>query len=137
MTMTWVLADASVLWLGLRLILSLGVVLAMIGALAWVARRGRGIGFGAGAVKGTIVVKAREQLGRSTTIALLQVGDRALLIGANEHSIEVIAEGDELLPPEQTVPADDRTSSSTDPGGSVTPGMNMIEMLREWSVRRT
>ena len=143
---TWIVADASVLWLGLRLVFSLGIILAMIGALAWAAKRGRGLGLGMGAAKGAIVVRAREQIGRNTTIALLEVGDKALLIGANEQAIEVLAEGVDLLPPEEpeapsasegAVSADDRTSSHTGPGGSVSPGMNMIEMLREWSVRRS
>lgn len=130
------LAEVSVLSMAFRLIVSLGIVLGLIALLAWAARRQKGLGLGFGG-RGTITVRAREQLGRGTTIALVQVGGRTLLIGANEHAIEVLAEGDEMLPPEDVVTADDRTSSVADPDGSVSPGMNMIEMLREWSVRRT
>lgn len=137
------LADVSVLGMVVRLVVSLGIVLGMIAALAWAAKRPKGLGLGARS-RGTITVHGREQLGRATTVALLQVGDRMILVGANEHSVEVLAEGDELLPPEPEGPDadasasfDDRTSSFTAPGGAASPGMNLIEMIREWSVRRT
>ena len=136
MPSTAVLADVSVLTMAVRLVVSLGIVLGMIAALAWVARRPKGLGLGFGA-RGAITVRAREQLGRASTLALVQVGERTLLIGANEHAIEVLAEGDEMLPPEEPETADDRKSSIADPDGSVTPGMNVMEMLREWSVRRS
>lgn len=138
MTAVPVLADISVLWLGLRLVASLGVILAMIAGLAWLAKRPRGLGFGLGPAKGAISVRSREQLNRSSTIALIEVGERAFLIGTTEQQVTILAEGNDLLPAEEVaVPSDDRTSSNTDPDGSVSPGMNMIEMLREWSVRRT
>ena len=130
----------SVLSLGLRLILSLGVVLGLIGGLVYIARRrGSGLGFAFGAATSPITVKAREQLTRGSTVALLQVGERALLIGVTDQRIEVLAEGEELLPPEPEVTeiTDDRTSSITDPDGSVPPGMNLIEALRDRSVRRS
>jgi len=132
-----VLADMSVLWLGFRLVASLAVILAMIAGLSWMAKRSKGMGFGLGPTKGAIVVRSREQLNRAGTIALIEVGDRALLVGATEQSITVLAEGDDLLPAEVAVSTDDRTSSHTDPDGSVSPRMNLIEMLREWSVRRS
>ena len=139
----------STLWLGVRQIFSLAIVLGLIWALAWAARRGKGLGLGIGAQRGAISVRAREQVGRNTTIALLEVGDRVLLVGANDQAVEVLAEGNDLLigeaetagPGSQDSAAntatDDRTSSQTDPviRGSVPPGMNMIEALRERSVR--
>ena len=135
-------ADVSVIGMVLRLVVSLGIVLGMIAALAWAAKRPKGLGLG-GRSKGAITILSREQLGRETTVALLQVGGRTILVGANEHSIEVLAEGDELIPPEPEAPdayasisADDRTSSNAAPDGAASPGMNLIEMLREWSVRR-
>ena len=139
-----VLADVSVVSMVLRLVVSLGIVLGMIAALAWAAKKPKGLGIGRS--RGSITVHGREQLGRATTVALLQVGDRTILVGANEHSVEVLAEGDELLAPEPdpetpganaSETADDRTSSNVAPGGATPPGMNLIEMLREWSVRRT
>lgn len=140
----------STLWLGIRLIFSLAIVLGLIWALSWAARRGKGLGLGMGAQKGAISVRAREQVGRNTTIALLEVGDRVLLIGANEQAVEVLAEGDDLISTEPEpnpsadgegdgeVSTDDRTSSQADPfiRGSASPGMNLIEALRERSVRR-
>ena len=148
--MTVALFAASTLWLGVRLIFSLAIVLGLIWALAWAARRGKGLGLGIGAQRGAISVRAREQVGRNTTIALLEVGDRVLLIGANEQAVEVLAEGDDLItePPEtepgegdtgsNDMTTDDRTSSQADPviRGSAPPGMNLIEALRERSVRR-
>lgn len=139
--LTTVLAsEVSVVGLGFRLILSLGVVLGLIGGLVWVARRkGSGLGFSFGPTAEVITIKGREQLTRNSTVALLQVGERALLVGVTDQEIKVLAEGDELLPvePEITETADDRTSSLAGPGGSVPPGMNLIEALREWSVRRS
>jgi flagellar protein FliO/FliZ len=143
---------ASTLWLGVRLIFSLAIVLGLIWALAWAARRGKGLGLGLGVQRGAINVRAREQVGRNTTIALLEVGDRVLLIGANEQAVEVLAEGDDLIvenaeadadasdgsEPTEDMTTDDRTSSQADPfiRGSAPPGMNLIEALRERSVRR-
>ena len=148
-----VLFAASTLWLGVRLIFSLAIVLGLIWVLAWAARRGKGLGLGLGVQRGAISVRAREQVGRNTTIALLEVGDRVLLIGANEQAVEVLAEGADLITdePEPENPSDgdssasstesdtdDRTSSQADPfiRGSAPPGMNLIEALRERSVRR-
>ena len=140
MTDVAVFADMSVLWLGLRLVFSLAIVLGLIVALTWAAKRGKGLGLGAGGRtrKGAIEVRARHQLSRSTTVALLEVGDRALLIASNDQSIEVIAEGEDLLPAEEpaAVETDDRTSSQVDPTGSTPAGMSLIEVLREWSLRR-
>ena len=137
----------STLWLGVRLIFSLAIVLGLIMALSWAARRGKGLGLGLGAQKGAISVRAREQLGRNTTIALVEVGERVLLIGANEQAVEVLDEGDDLIADEPEpepsddgdMSTDDRTSSQADPiirGSSAPPGMNLIEALRERSVRR-
>jgi flagellar protein FliO/FliZ len=140
MITTVLAAEVSVVGLGIRLILSLGVVLGLIGGIVWVARRkGSGFGFNFGPVAEVISVKGREQLTRNSAVALLQVGERALLVGVTDQEIKVLAEGDDLLPdePESTETADDRTSSMADPGGSVPPGMNVIEALREWSVRRS
>ena len=150
MALVHLFASTSVLWLGLRLLFSLAIVLGLIMALTWAARRGKGLGLGiGGGHKGAMIsVRAREQVGRNTTVALLEVGDRILLIGANEQSIGVLAEGDDLLAeePEAGSPSggtalstDDRTSSQSDPfirGTSAPPGMNLIEALREWSLRR-
>ena len=144
MTFAPVLAEVSVVSMVFRLVVSLGIVLGMIAALAWAAKRPKGLGLGV-RTRGTITVHGREQLGRATTVALLQVGDRTILVGANEHAVEVLAEGDELLASEaepdapasdDAMTADDRTSSIVAPGGATPPGMNLIEMIREWSVRR-
>ena len=136
--------SVSVLSLGFRLIVSLAVVLGIIGGLVYVARRrGGGLGFAFGPAASVITVKGREQLNRNSTVALLKVGERALLVGVTDQRIEVLAEGDELLPAEpevtetETTTEDDRTSSIVDPDGSMPPGMNLIEALREWSVRRS
>ena len=136
MRFSFVLADVSVLSLGLRLVLSLAIVLGLIAALSWVARRGKGIGLGLGARKSAIEIRAREQLSRSTAVTLLEVGHRMLLIASNDQAIEILAEGVDLRPADVAVSTDDRTSSQTEPAGSVPTGMNMIEALREWSTRR-
>jgi len=136
MLLAALLAEVSVVWLALRLVFSLAIVLGLIVALVWAAKRGKGLGLGLGARKGAIEIRAREQLSRSTSVTLLEVGDRVLLIASNEQAIEVLAEGEDLRPPEPAVSSDDRTSSTTEPVGSVPAGMNLIEALREWSTRR-
>lgn len=143
MTATALLAEVSVFTMALRLVVSLAIVLGMIAALTWVARRPKGLGFGTQS-RDAIAVRGRQQLGRASTIALLQVGDRTILVGANEHSIQVLAEGDDMLPPEpEPDPAQsplttgDRTSPYAGSDGPASPWTNIMEMLREWSVRRT
>ena len=146
-------SDVSLVGLGFRLILSLAVVLGMIASLVWLARRrGGGFGFSIGtATPGDISVCAREQLDRNNSVALLRVGERAMLVGVSEGAVSVLAEGDDLLPEPEPAPVegtpvdlgtvgesrDDRTSSVTGSDGPVPAGMNVIEALREWSVRRS
>lgn len=137
------LAEVSVFAMAIRLVVSLGIVLGMIAALTWVARRPKGLGFGTQS-KDAIAVRGRQQLGRASTVALLQVGDRTILVGANEHSIQVLAEGDDMLPPEPepaaadaSLTSGDRTSPYAGSDGPASPWTNMMEVLREWSVRRT
>lgn len=133
----FMLADVSVVSMAFRLIVSLCIVLGMIAGLAALVRRQKGLGLGF-STKGNIIVRSREQIGRSTTVALLEVGDRLILIGTNENAIEVLAEGDQLIVPDagahETI--DDMTSSTAASDGAAPTRMNLIEILREWSVRR-
>lgn len=146
---TAVLAAESVLSLGLRLTFSLGIVLALMGALAWIVRHRGKPGFGFGPRAGVISVVGREQLTRSSSVALLKVGERAVLVGVTEQGMTVLGEGEDLLPaepeddPDQGASAGstsimgDRTSPLTRPGGRGRSRMSFVEVLRERTVRRS
>lgn len=77
----------------LRLVLSTGVVVGGLLALRWWSARATGRG------RGAIKVVARAGLSRSTAIAVIDVGQHRYLIGAGEHSVNLLAEldqGDDL-----------------------------------------
>ncbi len=76
-----------------RLLLSTGVVVGGLLALRWWSSRATGRG------RGAIKVVARAGLSRSTAVAVIDVGQHRYLIGAGEHSVNLLAEldqGDDL-----------------------------------------
>ena len=73
----------------LRIGFSLLVVLGLLWVLAKVARRplaGRGAG--------TIAVLARQQITRGSTVAVVRVGDRALILGVTDGQVTLLGEVD-------------------------------------------
>jgi flagellar protein FliO/FliZ len=78
-----------VLELVLRIGFSLLVVLGLLWVLARVARRplaGRG--------GGAIAVLARQQITRGSTVAVVRVADRALIIGVTDGQVTLLGEAD-------------------------------------------
>ena len=75
----------------LRVALSLGAVLGLVWLLARGARR-TGAGRFAPASRFTVV--GRQSLGRSAGVAVVRVGDRALVLGVTEQSVRLLAETD-------------------------------------------
>ncbi|MEI4270721.1 flagellar biosynthetic protein FliO [Klenkia sp. LSe6-5] len=76
-------------WMVIRLILSL----AFVGGVLWFAARvakKRGLGMG----NGLIEVVARQRMGRSSTVSVLRVADRVLVVGATEENVTLLAEMD-------------------------------------------
>ena len=113
-----------------RLAFSLAVVFGLMMLAARLLRR-RGLSPGsASRATSRIEVLARQGLGRSSSVQLVRVGGRTLVLGVTDAAVSVLAEADPLLleaeqalaPPEQTTP--------TAPGwGSV------IEFLKDRTAR--
>lgn len=86
----------------LQLVFSLGIVLALMWVVSKVLRKASG-----GKGIGNLDVLARRQLGRGASVSVLRVGDRALVVGVTEHSVQLLAEvGAEefVAAPETTAP---------------------------------
>ena len=82
----------------IELLIRMTVSLAVIGGLLWLIQRvGRkrlgGLGRSATA---PIEVTSRKQLSRTSSIALVRVGERNILIGVTDAGVSLIAEGDDL-----------------------------------------
>ena len=75
----------------LRVALSLGCVLGLIWLLARGGRRRTG---GRVAAAGRFAVVGRQSLGRHAGVAVVRVGDRALVLGVTEQSVQLLAETD-------------------------------------------
>jgi len=141
MTMSVILAATSVVGLAVRLVMSLGVVLAVIAALVWMAKtRAGSLRLGLAHAGSPLSIRGRVQLTRTSTVALIEVGEQALLVAAWEQGVEVLARGSDLLPPISHEPdehtGEDRMSSRTGLNRPDSTRTTLIEALREWSVRR-
>lgn len=146
----------------LRMVLSL----AIMGGLLWLAlrlgkgRRGRSILAAVGGGTGgggrsrvePIEVCARRSLSRSSSLTLVRVGERTLLLGVGEAGVQVLAEGDALTVVEQpaapvgagTDPLDAASDTVLGRAGTRAPRasgpdparMGVVDALRELTVRR-
>src|ERR1700690_3789844 len=99
------MAGVSVAALLGRMVVSLGLVIALMWLLAKFARKR----MGASRRRGTddalrLQVLARQTVGKNASVTLVRAGDRALLLGVTESSVSLLS--DTELPPEPA-PADD------------------------------
>jgi flagellar protein FliO/FliZ len=136
-----------VIELVLRITLSLLIVLGLMWGLAKLARRplsGRG-----GAA---LAVLSRQQLTRGSSVALLRVVDRALVVGITDGQVTLLAEADLAAVERQlNEPAEQRAAVELKPGsadGEARPGRldgsllspatwrRTVSFLRERTVRR-
>jgi len=133
-------SEVSVGELFVRLVISLGVVVAIMAAAAWLLKRattgglaGRGRPRPGRPVR--IEVLARQSLGRRSAVALVRAGERGLVIGVTDQHVTLLAEttADELMIDEapRTVPVSD------DPQLVGSPWRNLTDTLRERTVRRS
>lgn len=78
--------------LALRVMCSLTVVFVLLWALARLARRGVG-------ARGTglLTVLARQQLSRGSSVAVVKVADRALVLGVSDAGVSLLADADAHL----------------------------------------
>lgn len=122
--------DLSVLSLLGRLVISLGIVLALMAVLAKVLRNRVMPGMGRTAVRRDVLqVLARQSLSRSASVAIVRAADRTLVIGVSDNGVSLLAEVDpmslEVEEPEDGSPV------ATDPSWR-----GFLDALRERSVRR-
>ena len=123
--------DLSVLGMLGRLLISLVVVFGLM-ALAGRAVRRRGL-TGGGTSAGTrIEVLARQGLGRTSSVQLVRVAGRTLVLGVTEHSVQVLGEADPLLLAAEQALVPEVTEVRTTPGWGP-----LVEALQARTVRRS
>jgi flagellar protein FliO/FliZ len=125
----------------LRLVMSLGVVLAlMIGISHFLKRRGMG-GFAQSKARRSIEgadveVLARKPLGRNASIAIVRAGPKAMVLGITENNVTMLTEADvrviDLEEPEVQRTALPRAAIA----GASPTWKTMLEGLRDRTVRR-
>ncbi|HJX42871.1 MAG TPA: flagellar biosynthetic protein FliO [Geodermatophilus sp.] len=128
----------------IRLLLSLAFVAGVLWFAVRLARK-RGLGSSGGLVE----VVAHQRMGRASTVNVLRIGDRVLVVGATEQQVTLLAELDgEALGATLAERADgeDRPALTAAPGsaGGVLAGSvldrsawtGLVGQLRERTVRR-
>ena len=137
--------EVSVGELFVRLVVSLGVVVAIMAAAAWLLKRVAAGGFAAGGRQRAgrpvrIEVLARQSLGRRSSIALVRAGGRGLVLGVTDQHVTLLAEtsADELVVPDPMIPEPPRTVAPLgDPLVAGPPWRSFTDTLRERTVRRS
>jgi flagellar protein FliO/FliZ len=137
--------DTSLVPLLVRVVVSLGVVLAVMAGAAAVLRRSGVVGtVGTGRRGGLrrrrvpLEVIARHGLSRGASVTVVRLGERALVLGVTDHQVSLLKEID---PAELDAPPDpeDFTAGPAGPGigaGSL-PWKVALEQLRERTLRRS
>ena len=136
--------DTSLVALLVRVVVSLGVVLAVMAGAAAVLRRSGVVGTAMSGKRGLrrrtvpLEVVARHGLSRSSSVAVVRLGGRALVLGVTEHQVSLLTEID---PTELDAPSepDDVAAGPAGPGigAGPLPWKVALEQLRERTVRRS
>jgi flagellar protein FliO/FliZ len=133
--------DTSLVVLLVRVVVSLGVVLAVMAGAAAVLRRSGVAGTAMAGKRGTrrraaVEVIARHGLSRSASVTVVRMGERALVLGVTEHQVSLLAEID---PAELDAPPDDAAAGPAGPGigAGALPWKVALEQLRDRTVRRS
>lgn len=118
---------------------SLAVVIFLIWVLVKLARS-RGLG---GAGQDLIAVRAQRGLTRSTSLMLVQVGSRNLLLGVADGGVEVLSEGDDLVVAQPADDTPDGLRQQADKPITISalapvqpPSRGLLNRLRDRTVRR-
>lgn len=132
--------DPNTLMLFVRLALSLGMVLALVGGATWVLRRRGLLRPGGVAPSGRLEVLDRKSVGKNASIVLARVGDQAMLLGVTGEHIELLSDREGLdaawrdepttaitttttnAPADTAVPITPRTAAHTRPTRPMTGG---------------
>ena len=122
--------DASVVELLGRLAVSLGIVFALMAVAGKVLRK-RGLGTRGTTATSRIEVLARQGLGRTSSVQLVRVGGRTLVLGVTETNVSVLGEADPLL-----LEAELALEQAVEPEKPVTPGWGpLLELLKDRTAR--
>ena len=135
----------------LRIGFSLLVVFGLMWGLARVARRG-GVGRRGG---GNLTVLNKQSLSRGSSVAVIQVADRALIVGVTDTQVSLLGEtdldafGHEPQPPRTATPGADGVLPPAHPtviphhggkldGSLLSPGVwgSTLDFLRDRTTRR-
>ena len=124
------MSGGSLLGVMLRLVFSLGVVLALM-AVTGRALRNRQLGVGSGGRRtpARIEVLGRQTLGRNVGVAVVRVADRAMLVGVTEGSIQLLTDL-----PLDSFPETEVDDTPATPGFQSMQGF--LELVRERTVRK-
>jgi flagellar protein FliO/FliZ len=123
--------DVSLLELASRMVLSLVVVLGIMVLAGKVLKR-RGLAPSRGGVTGRIEVLARQGLGRSSSVQLVRVGGKTLVLGVTDTTVSVLSEADPLLLEAELA----LQQHELEPAEPVKPGWGpLLEHLKERTVR--
>ena len=135
--------DTSLVALLARVIVSLGVVLAVMAGAAAVLRRSGVAGTAGAGRQGSrrtppVQVIARHGLSRGATVTVVRLGGRALVLGVTEHQVSLLTEID----PAELDTANEETTNAAGPAGpGIGPGSPpwkvALEQLRKRTVRRS
>ena len=93
-----------------RVVLSLAVVLGLLWLMTRISSRRLG-----GGRRSPLRVLGRQALGRNASVAVVEAGDRVLLVGVSEHGVNLLTELDPLAL--DLAPAED----DTEPGDAALP----------------
>jgi len=119
-----------------KMFFGLGVVLGLMWASAHVLRR-RGLGPANGrrGVRGVDVeMLARRPLGRNSSIAVVRIGERSMVIGITDHQVTKLDDADvEEIDLNDALPTRTGPLGST---GSASPWKTMLDQVRNRTVRR-
>ena len=134
--------DTSIVALLLRVVVSLGVVLALMAGTGAVLRRSGLTGTASVGRRGgrrPVEVMARHGLSRGASVAVIRLGARGLVLGVTDHQVTLLTEID---PAELDAPPDEQDSGVAGPpapgiGAGSLPWKVALEQLRERTVRRS
>jgi flagellar protein FliO/FliZ len=125
-------------WMVIRLVLSLAFIAAVLWFAARVAQK-RGLGQG----NGLIEVVARQRMGRASSVTVVRIADRVLVVGATEEQVTLLAEvdGDTV---EEAIQQRRLAAAQAAPSTGVLAGSvfdrkgwtTFVQQLRERTVRR-
>ncbi|MFA5566291.1 MAG: flagellar biosynthetic protein FliO [Acidimicrobiia bacterium] len=118
----------------LRLGLSFAVVLGLILGAAKFLRNKPGFGRDPKAPKFDVL--DRISVGRSSSVALVRLGGRGLVVGITDGSITLLTEAPELIETYEEIEAQ-RTESQEASNASKSPRTNFLQTLRELTVKKS